>query len=226
MAMQNSSELKEAIQVVYDQFVQLNINIEHAGFILDYKENEDMHIWLADHNAVFPKITLPYFDCAHWNSFNEAKKKGQNFFVNQLGFEEKNKFYKDLFEFIPELPEETQTTYFSFDGLAISTVLLESIGLYIENYSGIPFSDEENNILMRFGKVFQQTYTRFLDLQRAEAQVKEAKIEAALEKVRSRSLAMHNSDEVGEVANILLNKLPILFFCFVECCCLTIYCTR
>src|SRR6056297_3450904 len=117
-----------------------------------------MHIWLADQHAVFPEITLPYFDCAHWNSFNKAKKKGQPFFANQLGFEEKNKFYNDLFEFIPDLPEDTKKTYLKFDGLAISTVLLESIGLYIENFSGIPFTAEENTVLMRFGKVFQQTY--------------------------------------------------------------------
>ena len=36
---------------------------------------------------------------------------------------------------------------------------------------------------MRFGKVFQQAYTRFLDLQKAEAQAREAQIENALEKV-------------------------------------------
>ena len=39
--------------------------------------------------------------------------------------------------------------------------------------------------LKRFGKVFEQTYTRFLDLQKAEAQAREAQIEAALERVRS-----------------------------------------
>ena len=36
-------------------------------------------------------------------------------------------------------------------------------------------------------RVFEQTYTRFLDLQKAEAQAREAKIEAALERVRSRT---------------------------------------
>ena len=52
MAMQKSEELKEVIQVVYDQFVHLNIHIEHTGFIMDYKEREDMHIWLADRVCV------------------------------------------------------------------------------------------------------------------------------------------------------------------------------
>jgi signal transduction histidine kinase len=216
MAMHNSEELKEVIQVLYDQFIHLNINIEHAGFILDYKENDDMHIWLADHNAVFPKIVLPYFDCAHWNSFIEAKRTGQNFFSNTLDFKEKNKFYKDLFEHIPDLPEETKKTYFGFKGLAISTVLLDNVGLYIENYSGTPFSDEDNKILMRFGKVFQQTYTRFLDLQKAEAQAREAQIETALEKVRSASMAMHKTNELAKVVSVLFEQFSELKLDFYQ----------
>ncbi|NNK10959.1 MAG: SnoaL-like domain-containing protein, partial [Flavobacteriaceae bacterium] len=52
MAMQKSEDLKEVIQVVYEQFVQLDIYIEHTGFIIDYKERDDMHIWLADKQGV------------------------------------------------------------------------------------------------------------------------------------------------------------------------------
>jgi signal transduction histidine kinase/ATP:corrinoid adenosyltransferase len=94
--------------------------------------------------------------------------------------------------------------------LTLSTVLLEDVALYIENFSGKPFSDVENETLMRFGKVFQQSYTRFLDLQKAEAQAREAQIEAALEKVRSRSLAMHKPNEIVEVAVVLRNEMASL----------------
>ena len=134
------------------------------------------------------------------NSFNEAKEKGKDFFTYHLTFEEKNKFYQDLFKFIPGVPEETLEYYFNCPGLAVSTVLLDNIGLYIENFSGTPYTDEENNTLMRFGKVFQQTYTRFLDLQKAEAQAREAQIEAALERVRARTMAMQKSDEISTSA--------------------------
>jgi hypothetical protein len=71
-----------------------------------------------------------------------------------------------------------------------------------------PFT--EAAILPRFAKVFEQTYTRFLDLQKAEAQAREAKIEAALEKVRSRSLAMHKSDELSEVIMDIQKKFQEL----------------
>lgn len=212
MGMQKSEELNEIIQVVYEQFVHLNINIEHTGFIIDYKARDDMNIWLADQHEIPSQVTIPYFDSEHWNSFNEAKEKGMDFFANNLNFEEKNKFYQKLFELIPGLTEETKEYYFSCPGLAISTVLLENVGLYIENFSGIPYSDEENNTLMRFGNVFQQTYTRFLDLQKAEERAREAEIEASMERMRSRAMAMHKSDELADVVAVIFEELKILNF--------------
>ena len=209
MGMQKSEELKEVIQVVYEQFVHLNILVEHAGFIMDYKARDDMHIWLADKHEVPFQITIPYFDSPHWNSFIEAKEKGMDFFANHLTFEEKNKFYKELFKLFP-VPDEAKEYYFSCPGLAGSTVLLENVGLYIENFSGIPYTDEENNTLMRFGKVFQQTYTRFIDLQKAEAQTKEAQIELALERVRARTMAMQRSEELSETSLVLFQQFAEL----------------
>ena len=210
MAMQKSEELKEVIQLVYDQFVHLNIHIEHTGFILDYKTRDDLHIWLADRHLAPSEITIPCFDSTPNNSIKEAKEKGEDFFAYLLTFEEKNKFYRDLFKFIPGVPEESLEYYFNCPGLAGSGVLLENIGLYIENFSGTSFTDEENKTLMRFGKVFQQTYTRFLDLQKAEAQAREAQIEAALERVRSRSMGMHKSNELKDVVRLLYKEFRIL----------------
>ena len=206
MAMHKSEELKEVIKVVLEQFVHLNINVEHAGFYIDYKAHDDMHIWLADPNIEPFYATFPYFDTPTWNSFRDAKAKGKSFFTDLLNFEEKNKFYKSLFHFF-EVPEDARKFYMECKGLAVSTVLLDNVGLYIENFDAVPYSDEENNILIRFGKVFQQTYTRFLDLQKAEAQTKEAQIEASLERVRSRTMAMQKSDELLEAGELLCSEM-------------------
>ncbi|REG91082.1 ATP-binding protein [Algoriphagus antarcticus] len=208
LAMHKSEELKEVIQVVYDQFLQLKIHIDHAGFIIDYKERDDMHIWLADHQQGVPtEITIPYFDSPHWNSFREAKANGDNFFANLLPFEVKNKFYRNIFELIPEVTEDAQQTIFSKPALAISTVLLDHVGLYMENYADTPFSDEENGILMRFGKVFEQAYTRFLDLQKAETQTRESQINLAVERVRATAMAMHQTSDLDKVNKEILNQL-------------------
>ncbi len=51
------------------------------------------------------------------------------------------------------------------------------------------------------------TYKRYKDLQQAEAQAKEAHIEAALERVRSKTMAMHNSQDVGETVATMFDQL-------------------
>ncbi|MDP4164243.1 MAG: hypothetical protein Q8898_14170 [Bacillota bacterium] len=193
--------------MVYDQFIHLNIRIDHAGFVVDYKPRGDWHFWIPDQHEVPSKITHPRFDSVWANQFDEAKEKGINFFATHLNFEEKNKFYQGLLSLIPGLTEEVKEFYFNCPGLAGSTVLLDNVGLYIENFDGIPYTDEENNTLMRFGKVFQQTYTRFLDLQKAEAQAREAQIQLALERIRARTMAMQKQNDLLGVLDLLVEQL-------------------
>ncbi|MBB6326683.1 signal transduction histidine kinase/ketosteroid isomerase-like protein/flagellar hook-basal body complex protein FliE [Algoriphagus iocasae] len=210
MGMQKSDELQEVIKLVYQQLIQLKINLDHAGFVVDYSPKGDWHFWIADEQNIPSKITHPYFESIWATQFNEAKENRTDFFVTNLDFEEKNKFYKELLSHVPGLPEEVKAFYFSCPGLAITTALSADVSLYIENFSGIPYTEAENKIVMRFGKVFQQTYTRFLDLQKAEAQAREAQIEAALERVRSRTLGMQKAEELGDVATVLFGELNTL----------------
>ncbi len=76
MAMQKSDELREAIQLIFEQLLQLNFNIDVANFALNYKENDDFDLWLAVHGQQYPtKIHIPYFDHPIFNIFVEAKEK-------------------------------------------------------------------------------------------------------------------------------------------------------
>jgi signal transduction histidine kinase len=118
---------------------------------------------------------------------------------------------------VPGLPEESKQFYFSRPGLAASTVLLENVCLYIENFSGTPYTEEENNTLMRFGKVFQQTYTRFLDLQKAEAQARESQIEASLERVRSKAMSMQKSEDLAMAVATVFEELDKLDLEMLRC---------
>ncbi|MDZ7646441.1 MAG: hypothetical protein U5K54_04265 [Cytophagales bacterium] len=62
-------------------------------------------------------------------------------------------------------------------------------------------------MLERFGKVFEQAYTRFLDLQKAEVQAREAQIEAALERVRGKAMAMHSSQDLADTIGTFYKQL-------------------
>lgn len=212
MTMHKSEELSDVIQIVYEQLCSLDFKIEHAGFIIDFKTNEDMHIWLTDTNGVPSEMVIPYFESPHWNSFNDAKKHNLNFFSNSISLKQKNIVYKSLLKVVPSPPKEMMERYFSSGALDISTVLLDNVGIYIENFQGISYSNEQNQILMRFGKVFQQTYTRFQDLQKAESQIREARIETALERMRSVALNIRTTREVLLVAESMYNELKLLEF--------------
>jgi hypothetical protein len=73
-----------------------------------------------------------------------------------------------------------------------------------------PFNEEQ--VFIRFAKVFEQTYTRFLDLQKAEAQGRESQIQLALERVRARTMAMQHSGELREIAAAVHDQILGLGF--------------
>ena len=73
-----------------------------------------------------------------------------------------------------------------------------------------PISDQTKAILKRFSKSFERIYSRFLDLKKAEAQAREAQIEAALERVRAASMAMHTSDGLLGVTHVLREQMAQL----------------
>src|SRR4029453_7436069 len=66
------------------------------------------------------------------------------------------------------------------------------------------------NILHRFGKVFDSSYTRFNDLKQAETQARESQIQLALERVRARTMAMQKSDELPETSLLLFQQFSQL----------------
>ena len=86
--------------------------------------------------------------------------------------------------------------------------------IMFNTYEPVP---EAHDIFKRFAKVFEQTYTRFLDLQKAEAQAKEAQIQLALERVRARTMAMHSSEDVTLATGTMFEELTKLGFDSLRC---------
>ena len=78
---------------------------------------------------------------------------------------------------------------------------LGPVALGISTYD--PLSEDDLNLFKRFLKVFELAYKRYMDIEQAMAQEREAQIEAAMEKIRGRSLAMHHSNELKDVIGIM-----------------------
>jgi signal transduction histidine kinase len=214
MAMHHSEELKEVISVTFEQLKSLNIVIDSCIITLFIEGSDDLNNWVTSAEQKYPqRVRIPYFKHPLFDKIAQAKKKPGSHFTLKLSREENQRFYKHILEkseFGKIINEDRRKMVMNADSNIMSFANFKHTGLRIGNFHNYTYTHEENNTIHRFANVFEQTYTRFLDLQKAEAQAREAQIEAALEKVRSRSLAMHKSDEVGFVVDELFLRMKDL----------------
>ena len=87
---------------------------------------------------------------------------------------------------------------------------LGPVALGISTY--VFLNEEEINLFKRFRNVFELAYRRFIDIELALAQAKEARIETALERVRAVAMAMHKPDELTDICEVLYKELHSLGF--------------
>ena len=215
MAMHETSELQDVINTVYQQLRNLQVDISGGAFIaINSDIASELVCWAAGGSADYAKrVHVPFMDMPIYTELLEGIKKGSGFFEESFSHEEKQAFLKELFKNPPysETPASQKKEVLSRPGgYTRSCFVSKHTSIFIINHHGRRFSAEDNKILRRMGKAFEQTYTRFLDLQRAEEQAWEAQVEVALEKVRSRSLAMHHSREMQQVANTVYQQLEAL----------------
>ncbi|MEO6637297.1 MAG: hypothetical protein ABIN25_03405, partial [Ginsengibacter sp.] len=214
LAMHKSDELAEVIRVVSEQLQQLQFSFHNVSFAFN-NEHAGLDFWLASNADPHPLfITVPYLDNPSLTRTLQARTRGDNFFADALTAEENHEWIQHVVRHSPlkDVSDENVNFLLNTKGYVRSTFLMKHIILTIGNYFLIPYTSEQNAILKRFGNVFEQTYTRFLDLQKAEAQSRESQIQLALERVRARTMAMYHSTELAETSSVLVQQIKDLGF--------------
>ena len=209
LTMHNSEELLAVIEVVSAQLRLLDLKFDTVSFGKNYQES-DFKFWLTSNGQPKPVlIQVPFFDSRVLKSVIEAQKKENDFIADVFTKEENRAWSAHMIQHsaLKNFPEHVKNFILNSPGFARSSFLMQHIDLYVGNYRAIPFTNEENAIFKRFAQVFSQAYTRFLDLEKAEAQAREAQIEASLEKVRSRTMAMQSSHELADTSVIVFKQL-------------------
>ncbi len=213
MAMQHPDELREVVAVLQEQITALQIADWGSNILIAYEEEAVLGHWIASFNqAAYPenyfiKGTKNQVIKEYWEHY---QAQTPYFTINLTGQKKKDydKFsleetdFKRFPDHVKEQIRSMEKVYFSYAQMKYGHIVaLDSKGA---------LSEENFEILIRFAKVFEQAYTRFFDLQKAEAQAREAQIEAALERVRSATMAMHQSNELSEVTQVLFKELSKL----------------
>ena len=215
MAMHTTSELQEVIETVHKEFNTLNIAITGGVFIAINEDiKKEINCWGAGGTTNYiERVHIPFLNSPIYTGMIKKIQKGSGFFIEEFSNAQKKKFFEHLFKHPPysnTSKKHKDEVINREGGYTRSCAVSENTSIFMINHHGEKFSETDNEILKRFAKVFEQTYTRFLDLQKAEAQTREAQIEVALEKVRSRTMAMQKGEEVKDVVVLLYKELIAL----------------
>ncbi|MFN3695669.1 MAG: hypothetical protein ACK4UV_11725, partial [Ignavibacterium sp.] len=216
LIMQSSDELSEVVKTVFDNLRDLHFDLTDSAVVINLfqEDSDDIVQWITDNEQTYPRsFRHPHFDNPILNDIKSARKNGVDYFSSVYSFEDKNAFWNYYFEYtdFSRFPDHIKQDILQRKNYAQSMALQQFTGILHPNIDGRVLDYEEAQILKRFSVVFEQAYIRFLDLQKAERQVREAQIEAALERVRSRTMAMQKSEELSVVAHLLFEEFKALY---------------
>jgi hypothetical protein len=218
LGMHKSEEILDVVAILFEKLKELGLVFDGGAAIHLFSEgSRDATIWVTAPQQGKPVVVnLPYDEADFADNpiildVWRARETGESIINKHYPFEQKNRYFHYVFKHNTETPSlEVQKFILDANSYTATFISEKNSLLGANSWTEQKFSDDDVEVMKRVARVFEQAYVRFLDLQRAEAQAREATIEAALEKIRSRSLGMHHSHELNDVVAILFEKLKEL----------------
>jgi signal transduction histidine kinase len=212
LAMHQSRELEQVAGSLFDQLAELGLSFDGALVFAFDKKKRNISLWIATNQLSAPvTIDLPYDKTVENNAILRdlwnAIENGEHIINRSYSGEVKNEYFRYVAKYNEsKTPESIRQLHLEKECWTGNFAAEKNSMIGFDSWSGHPTTEEDFKILIRFSKVFEQAYTRFLDLQKAEAQAREAKIELALERVRARAMAMQKSSELADAAQLLYHE--------------------
>jgi len=209
MAMHKSEDLRSVVNTLYGELQSLNVDFHVVAIRLIRDESMDLHLWLSTADGLYDDIIYwPYTDIPIFHEIYNARATGK-MLEYTLSETETKEFFEEYFK-VDGVPQERKAATKDVKVIDFAGTDQKFTGIFLMRYTDGAYSSYEKDIVRRFSKAFEQTYTRFLDLQKAEAQTREAQIEASMERVRAAAMAMHQSDELPDMLSVLFDQFDIL----------------
>src|SRR5258705_616466 len=219
MAMYKSEDLSKVAEAVFKELDTLELGILRCGIGIINKENRNADAWITSVSDEGKTVQVSGNESMDQHPLLQG---AYDAWLNKTDFsyilegEAMVQYYKTSGVGKVRLPDsqlilsadEITTQYYQI-------AVFEAGGLFA--FSANAFPEEAKMVMKRFAAVFNQSYTRFLDLQKAEAQAREAQIEASLERVRAHAMAMHNSADLSSTVNIFFKELKTLGIIPMRC---------
>jgi hypothetical protein len=197
MAMHNSQDVGNTVIALFDEVLKLGLDRSIRVGIGILEGNEGMETWSATtspEGEVDLKMGMLNMKIHPMLvGLKKAWEGGKTSYSYEYIGDDVRNYYQALNN-EPDYPFEADLDSLPENEYHKSFLYSEGI---LFSFAPNPLSDEAAEVLDRFARVFGQTYTRYRDLKKAEEQARESQIEAALERVRSKAMAMHSSEDLG-----------------------------
>ena len=219
MSMRHSDELADLVRILFKELNSIGFSI-NGCIIMTYDERtNDSTWWIANFDGVSNPLGLLVPNHSHgpYQAYLKEWKKQTPKWSYRLGGAEKKEWDQYVFtnSGLAALPDPVKAGMQSVEDVQLNVCFNKYASITFGSLE--PMGDKDFDTLHRFAKVFEQSYTRFLDLQNAEAQTREAKIEAALERVRAKAMAMHKSEDLHEAVKIMFEEFQKLNLDVLRC---------
>jgi signal transduction histidine kinase len=214
IGMRSSAELSEASALLFEQLNVLGIRAIRTGVGIFDDPNEAMELWVTTaSNSQEVMRVLDYFSLHSHPVFENiyvARQENKPYSVTELRGDQLRDYYQTMSTYLTqslkqEYPAEEFFYSFFFSQGTLDVNTSEAL------------ADEELLILMRFTSAFGLVYTRFLDLQKAEAQTREAQRQHALDKVRAEIASMRTILDLERITPLIWKVLVDLDVEFLRC---------
>jgi len=202
MAMKSSDELAALVATVIAELTRLDVALSWCLITILDEASWSCRVWRANTQSdrLPESYFLPFADYPFQNGIIKAWKERREKWVYELKGEEKKAIDEYMFTKTEyrRLPEQVQAGIRSLDPAWFSFSFGAFGGLQVGGPT--PLSESSLDILSRFGKVFDLTYTRFNDLQLAEARAREvSRTLADLKATQSQLIQAEKMASLGEL---------------------------
>ncbi len=214
MTMRNTTELSETSAVLFSQLKALGIHTIRTGVGIFDEPNDAMELWLttvSDSQEVI-KI-LDYFSLHIHPVFENilpARQKGRPYSLTTLEGNDVRQYYQSMSTYLSQAENQVYHEKEFFYSFFFPQGALNVV-------TSRPLTEEECTIMIQFARVFGLIYTRFIDMQKAEAQTRDALRQNSLDRVRAEIASMRNADDLEHITPLIWRELVTLGVPFFRC---------
>lgn len=209
IAMQDSEEWQEVMQVFFNQMYHLGFDAPAYRVVLRDAQSGKWKYWI--YNGTNNNITR--FDTPLNDNHAGFSVKGyEEYTISPDSPESRN---RELLAQLREAIGQEETEWNLEETITVGKAGSGSGVLEVIGMEDLSSSDRE--LLQRLAEVMDQSHTRLLDLERSEAQALEASKQASLDRIRGEVASMRSRDDLNKIIPLVWRELTTLKVPFTRC---------